>query len=830
VLPSATQTFSMRHQFVLRALLLGVSLLAIRNVNAQTVASVRINEIIADNSSYSVGGVTVDMVELFNTTGVAVDLGGCSLSDSNTFPRRYVFPAGSVITNYYRLFFSSSLGSNATTVPFGISASGGFLHFYNQAQTIIDQVEYGLQPQDFSLGRVADGTGPWTLCIPTFTGPNIAAALGSRRMLKVNEWGVKGGGKDFIEIFNPTNKPVPIFDMFLSDSTNNLVKYRFPINSYIGIGPMGGFLKMNAAGGSPPRYPADEMGFSLDDSERAVLSDTNATATLISAIIDDSGNYGLQTSDISQGRLPDGGSTIVFFPKINDYETRSPGDPNFLIFTNLYVNELLAHTDPPLEDAVEFQNLSASPVNISGWWLSNQRSNRKKYLIPNGPILNNGGFRVIYEGLNFSQGFNSFSTNAVQPFTFNSAQGDQVILAQTDGAGKLTGYIAYEDFEASANGVSFGHYNTSLANDYKFVAMSQRSFGVDDPNFVTEFRQGTGKTNPYPKIGPIVINEIHFFPSNTTYLNTNGLLTMGANPAEEFIELRNIDSVSVPLYDPLYPTNHWKLQKGVEFTFPLTNLAPFQICLVVSFNPYTDTAALNNFRSRFGVSNDVPIFGPWIGSLDNSGESVELYRPDPVQLFPHPDAGFVPYIRIDKVNYDSSKLFPVVDASNNGKSLQRKNSNLFGNDYINWAADFTTAGRPNSSALQDSDGDGIPDQWEMDHGFNKFSAADADDDPDNDGVNNLGEYVSGSNPTNHNSVLRVVQILPYQVTNAAVRFPAFANTTYTVQSRNSLAVGSDWSRVENVPSAAFDRVVEVVDTNAWKKADRYYRVVAPATQ
>lgn len=46
----------------------------------------------------------------------------------------------------------------------------------------------------------------------------------------------------------------------------------------------------------------------------------------------------------------------------------------------------------------------------------------------------------------------------------------------------------------------------------------------------------------------------------------------------------------------------------------------------------------------------------------------------------------------------------------------------------------------------DSDGDGMPDWWEVGNGFDPLSAADAAADPDGDGVANLGEFLRGSDP------------------------------------------------------------------------------------
>ena len=58
----------------------------------------------------------------------------------------------------------------------------------------------------------------------------------------------------------------------------------------------------------------------------------------------------------------------------------------------------------------------------------------------------------------------------------------------------------------------------------------------------------------------------------------------------------------------------------------------------------------------------------------------------------------------------------------------------------------------------DSDGDGMPDAWETLHQLNPF-AVNCDDgpdaDPDNDGVTNLGEYLSDTDPHDATSAMRL---------------------------------------------------------------------------
>jgi len=52
----------------------------------------------------------------------------------------------------------------------------------------------------------------------------------------------------------------------------------------------------------------------------------------------------------------------------------------------------------------------------------------------------------------------------------------------------------------------------------------------------------------------------------------------------------------------------------------------------------------------------------------------------------------------------------------------------------------------NSFALLDSDGDGMPDAYEIANGLNPYDPTDAALDPDGDGLTNLQEYLLGTNP------------------------------------------------------------------------------------
>jgi hypothetical protein len=131
-----------------------------------------------------------------------------------------------------------------------------------------------------------------------------------------------------------------------------------------------------------------------------------------------------------------------------------------------FINEVLTHTDPPLEDAIELYNPSGNSVALDGWFISNSETDLKKYRIANGTDLPAGSYRVFYE-------YQFNSTNAV-PFSLNSAHGDSVFLAEADALGNLTGYRSQVSFGAASNSVSFGRFVTSAAEWDEYVGKQRR--------------------------------------------------------------------------------------------------------------------------------------------------------------------------------------------------------------------------------------------------------------------------------------------------------------------------------------------------------------------
>ena len=142
--------------------------------------------------------------------------------------------------------------------------------------------------------------------------------------------------------------------------------------------------------------------------------------------------------------------------------------------------------------------------------------------------------------------------------------------------------------------------------------------------------------------------------------------------------------------------------------------------------------------------------------------------------------------------------------------------------YVTNAFGLAVSRAARLSILPDTDADGLPDAWEAAHGLDTNNLEDATLDLDADGVTNLDEYRSGTNPTNTSSALKLRQ----SHTNATVLlgFDAESNKTYTVQRREAFD-SSEWSKLIDVVGRTNRQAETVIDPIG--TTNRFYRVVTP---
>jgi hypothetical protein len=645
-----------------------------------------LNEVLARSAALVPPGSTsaVDWVELRNRGTNAIDLSGMSLSDSASQPQKWVFPASVSLAAGAHLLVLCDGSQPASTNAGGVLNTGFSLDgngdevFLVEAPArggaVVDSITFGPQAEDFAIGRDPLNNASWVLTVPTPGSPNIVASLGDRAVVRFNEWlaNPANGDNDFFELYNPGPQPVSLGGLYLTDVLAAKTKHRIADLSFLGVGAAG-FLEFIADG--DVQDGRNHVNFSLNNNGEALgLFTQDGTAI-------DSLTFVAQENGVSEGRFPDGTTNIVRFRG-----TSTPGASNLLPLDNVVINEVLTHTDPPLEDAIELFNPTYGAVDLSGWYLSDEASDPKKFRIPDHTVLSPGGYVVFYE-YQFNPDFSGRSPS----FALSSANGDQVHLSTADAAGNLTGYRTSVDFGPQRNGVSFGRYLTSFEPD--FTAMTTITVGASTSNTVEIFRTGPGAPNSLPRISPVVITEIMYHPPDLiTATETND------DSFHEFLELKNATEAPTPLFNTNYPTHTWRLRDAVDFNFPTNVILPAGgFALVVNFDPATNSGVTAAFRNYYNVPSAVPLFGPYEGKLGNDRENVELYFPDE----PQPD-GHVPYVLAERIRYMDSAPWPSgADGNTNGVgySLQRANvgpgAPPYGNDPLQWFAGPPTAGTNN---------------------------------------------------------------------------------------------------------------------------------------
>lgn len=634
-------------------------------------SAVVLNEVMANNrSAVRNGGQYPDWVEIYNPGPGTANLSGMTLTDNLSSPTKFVFPPSTSlgVGEYLVVWCDSQSVPGELHTGFSFSSTGEEVGLFSSAGVKIDSIQFGIQPEDFTIGRVPNGTGSWVLTVPTPASLNVVQPLGSQSALVWNEWMASpASGDDWIELYNPDPLPVALSGCVASDKTTTPSTNR-PIASLSFIGPES-YFQFFASGLA--KTDNDHLDFKLGSKGETISLFGADKRTLLTRT-----KFDAQTAGVSQGRLPDGGSTLTFFPAGKS----TPGASNLLPIDSVVINEVLTHTDYPLEDAVELRNVTSDIVDISYWWMSNNRLEPKKYQFPANTRIPAQGYLVIYE-----YQIDPDNTGNGRSFRFNSAQGDECHLFTADSTGALTGGHASVKLLPAENAVSFGRYQTSQS--VEFVPMSERTFGKDVTSSLEVFRTGKGLPNAYPKVGPLVISEIMYHPACTNASSDNTL--------DEYLEFRNLTGSSLSLFntltDPEIISNSWRLTGTIEFEFPRRTVCPPNGALVlVSFDP-ARTDLLNAFRNRFGVPEETLIFGPFRGKLSNGGGSISLYKPDEIQRPPHPDVGLIPMILVEKIQYGDAAPWPV-EADGQGASLHRIGLAEFGNDPVNWKAGVPTPG------------------------------------------------------------------------------------------------------------------------------------------
>jgi len=257
----------------------------------------------------------------------------------------------------------------------------------------------------------------------------------------------------------------------------------------------------------------------------------------------------------------------------------SPGRPEPMqVRTGLrsvVINEVLAHTDPPLSDYIELFNYSTEEVDISGCFLSDAGTTNR-FQIPPNTILPPLGF------ISFDEATLGFALDH---------EGEKIFFRSANGSNMIDAL----QFDAQENGVAFGRYPDGSPEFYR---LSARTPGTNNAPFLNH---------------DVVINELMYGP-------------ISEETGDQYVELYNQGITPVDL-------SGWRLTSGVTFTFPDNTVLQPDSYLVVAkdrnrlLSKYANLNAGNtvgNFNGRLSRDGErVALAKPEIDVTTNgSGQTI----------------------------------------------------------------------------------------------------------------------------------------------------------------------------------------------------------------
>lgn len=185
-----------------------------------------------------------DAIELYNTTGQPINVGGWYLSDSSGTLKKFRIPGGTTIPAWgYVSFDESDFNASGGTAPgdFALSSSLGddvWLMEADSAGNLLrfaDHVEFGAAFNGESFGRHPNGTGRlYPMQSVTFDAENAAPRVGPVIISEIQYASASSGEIDlleFLEVYNPSGETVD-----LSNWAVDGIAYVFPQGARIGSG------------------------------------------------------------------------------------------------------------------------------------------------------------------------------------------------------------------------------------------------------------------------------------------------------------------------------------------------------------------------------------------------------------------------------------------------------------------------------------------------------------------------------------------------------------------------------------------------------------------
>ena len=376
-----------------------------------------------------------DAIELANKGAQDIDIAGWTIFDSDDGKgnKPIVFPAGTIIPagGYFVFYPDSKEGGIAPDGSAGFGLDGNdSLELKNASGKRIDFQSWTSDPVygkvDTSWSRIPDMTGEMVAAPRTTLGGSNYGELkngtkvAADSVVKINEVNSQGKPQDWVELINTSDKAVDISGWRVLDNDDTSEVIEFPAGTTIEPGDIFTFETQGT------NVPGGGKGFGLGKGDSVRLFNSNG-------LLVDITSWPAGTHADPWGRNPDGtgefgtltkssrGEYNVAKPNTSGPATTQPSSKS----GNVVINEVA--TKDVIDDWVELYNMGDTPVDISGWKLTDSDGlSKHQVVIPKGTTLQPGEFKQFYVDALAVDGGKGFGLGAADEVHLFDAKGNEV--------------------------------------------------------------------------------------------------------------------------------------------------------------------------------------------------------------------------------------------------------------------------------------------------------------------------------------------------------------------------------------------------------------------
>ncbi len=298
-----------------------------------------------------------DWIEIYNPNNQDVDITGWNIWDPSTVGSHYVLPSSTIIPANGFLVLSCDDQNTGLHTNFKLSSGGETIWFANAANVLVDTVVFPSLTSGTSYGRNPDGAQVFAI----FTTPT----QGFTNVIPVNLPPIIG---------MPTQ--IPVYPLY-----NEEVTITVSVTDDSGISP------------DVILYYDAEEGY------KSIIMEPIISTTNFKAVIP----------------VQSGGRTVKYYiiakDNLNAISLNPAGAPttyfSYLVYwtpQKVYINEIMASNVSEIQDPdyleyvdfIELYNSTDSPVDVRGWFMTDNSSNTTKWKFPNSSVIASKGFLLVW--------------------------------------------------------------------------------------------------------------------------------------------------------------------------------------------------------------------------------------------------------------------------------------------------------------------------------------------------------------------------------------------------------------------------------------------------